>query len=241
MKFSERIIEWQNLHGRNNLPWQTNDPYKVWVSEIMLQQTQVSTVIPFYENFMKSFPDVLTLSKANLDKVLNNWAGLGFYRRARNLHETAKIITDKYHQVFPDNYEDLVDLPGIGESTAGAILALAFNKKGTILDGNVKRLVSRYLNVENNPRELKKSIKPFLYQNSPKTNYRSFGQGMMDLGSLICGKEKPKCDLCPIQKTCLSFKKQDFIKTKKNTITKPKNLMRLPGVQVKVTNAIKSQ
>ena len=149
MKFSERIIEWQNLHGRNNLPWQTNDPYKVWVSEIMLQQTQVSTVIPFYENFMKSFPDVLTLSKANLDEVLKNWAGLGFYRRARNLHQTAKIITDEYHQVFPDNYEDLVALPGIGESTAGAILALAFNKKGTILDGNVKRVVSRYLNVEN--------------------------------------------------------------------------------------------
>ena len=100
MKFSERIIEWQNLHGRNNLPWQTNDPYKVWVSEIMLQQTQVSTVIPFYENFMKSFPDVLTLSKANLDEVLKNWVGLGFYRRARNLHQTAKIITDKYHQVL---------------------------------------------------------------------------------------------------------------------------------------------
>ena len=220
MKFSKRIIEWQALHGRNNLPWQTNDPYKVWVSEIMLQQTQVSTVIPFYENFMKSFPDVLTLSKANLDEVLNNWAGLGFYRRARNLHQTAKIITDKYHQVFPNNYEDLVALPGIGESTAGAILALAFNKKGTILDGNVKRVVSRYLNVENNPRELKKSIKPFLYQNSPKANYQSFGQGMMDLGSLICVKEKPKCDLCPIQKTCLSFKKQDFIKTKKNIVTK---------------------
>ena len=156
MNFSERIIEWQNLYGRNNLPWQTNDPYKVWVSEIMLQQTQVSTVIPFYENFMKSFPDVFTLSKANLDEVLNHWAGLGFYRRARNLHKTSKIIVDKYHQVYPNNYEDLVALPGIGESTAGAILALAFNKKGTILDGNVKRVVSRYLNVESNPRELKK-------------------------------------------------------------------------------------
>ena len=220
MKFSKRIIEWQALHGRNNLPWQTNDPYKVWVSEIMLQQTQVSTVIPFYENFMKSFPDVLTLSKANLDEVLNNWAGLGFYRRAKNLHQTAKIITDKYHQVFPNNYEDLVALPGIGESTAGAILALAFNKKGTILDGNVKRVVSRYLNVESNPHELKKNIKPFLHENSPKKNYRSFGQGMMDLGSLVCVKEKPKCDLCPIQKTCLSFKKQNFIKTKKNIIAK---------------------
>ena len=162
MKFSKRIIEWQALHGRNNLPWQKNDPYKVWVSEIMLQQTQVSTVIPFYENFMQSFPNVLTLSKANLDEVLKNWAGLGFYRRARNLHQTAKIISVKYHQVFPDNYEDLVALPGIGESTAGAILALAFNKKGPILDGTVKRVVSRYLNVENNPRELKKSIKPFL-------------------------------------------------------------------------------
>ena len=220
MKFSERIIEWQNLYGRNNLPWQTNDPYKVWVSEIMLQQTQVSTVIPFYENFIKSFPDVLTLSKANLDEVLNHWAGLGFYRRARNLHKTSKIIVDKYHQVFPNNFEDLVALPGIGESTAGAILALAFNKKGTILDGNVKRVVSRYLNVESNPRELKKNIKPFLHENSPKKNYRSFGQGMMDLGSLVCVKEKPKCDLCPIQKTCLSFKKQNFIKTKKNTIAK---------------------
>ncbi len=220
MNFSERIIEWQNLYGRNNLPWQTNDPYKVWVSEIMLQQTQVSTVIPFYENFIKSFPDVLTLSKANLDEVLNHWAGLGFYRRARNLHKTSKIIVDKYHQVYPNNYEDLVALPGIGESTAGAILALAFNKKGTILDGNVKRVVSRYLNVESNPRELKKNIKPFLHENSPKKNYRSFGQGMMDLGSLVCVKEKPKCDLCPIQKTCLSFKKQNFIKTKKNTIAK---------------------
>ena len=220
MNFSKRIIRWQKSHGRNNLPWQTNDPYKVWVSEIMLQQTQVSTVIPFYEIFMKSFPDILSLSKAKLDEVLNNWAGLGFYRRARNLHKTSKIIVDEYHQVFPDNFEDLIALPGIGESTAGAILSLAFNKAGTILDGNVKRAVSRYLNVENDPCELKKSIKPFLHQNSPEENYRGFGQGMMDLGSLICVKDKPKCDRCPIQKTCLSFRKQNFIKTKKITTTK---------------------
>ena len=220
MNFSKRIIRWQKLNGRNNLPWQTNDPYKVWVSEIMLQQTQVSTVIPYYENFIQSFPDVLTLSKSDLDEVLNNWAGLGFYRRARNLHQTSKIIANKYNQVFPDNYDDLVDLPGIGESTAGAILALAFNKAGTILDGNVKRVVSRYLNVENNPSELKKTIKPFLYENSPEDNYRRFGQGMMDLGSLTCIKDKPKCNKCPIQKNCLSFKKQSFIKTKKNAIAK---------------------
>ena len=220
MNFSKRIIRWQKLNGRNNLPWQTNDPYKVWVSEIMLQQTQVSTVIPYYENFIQSFPDVLTLSKSDLDEVLNNWAGLGFYRRARNLHQTSKIIANKYNQVFPDNYDDLVDLPGIGESTAGAILALAFNKAGTILDGNVKRVVSRYLNVENNSSELKKTIKPFLYENSPEDNYRRFGQGMMDLGSLTCIKDKPKCNKCPIQKNCLSFKKQSFIKTKKNAIGK---------------------
>ena len=220
MNFSKRIIRWQKLNGRNNLPWQTNDPYKVWVSEIMLQQTQVSTVIPYYENFIQSFPDVLTLSKSDLDEVLNNWAGLGFYRRARNLHQTSKIIANKYNQVFPDNYDDLVDLPGIGESTAGAILALAFNKAGTILDGNVKRVVSRYLNVENNPSELKKTIKPFLYENSPEDNYRRFGQGMMDLGSLTCIKDKPKCNKCPIQENCLSFKKQSFIKTKKNAIAK---------------------
>tara|TARA_B100001057_G_scaffold24307_1_gene22451 strand:+ start:735 stop:1709 length:975 start_codon:yes stop_codon:yes gene_type:complete len=220
MNFSKRIIRWQKLNGRNNLPWQTNDPYKVWISEIMLQQTQVSTVIPYYENFIQSFPDILTLSKSDLDEVLNNWAGLGFYRRARNLHQTSKIIANKYNQVFPDNYDDLVDLPGIGESTAGAILALAFNKAGTILDGNVKRVVSRYLNVENNPSELKKTIKPFLYENSPEDNYRRFGQGMMDLGSLTCIKDKPKCNKCPIQKKCLSFKKQSFIKTKKNAIAK---------------------
>ena len=205
MNFSKRIIEWQNLYGRNNLPWQTNDPYKVWVSEIMLQQTQVSTVIPFYENFIKSFPDVLTLSKANLDEVLNHWAGLGFYRRARNLHQTAKIITDKYHQVFPDNYEDLVTLPGIGESTAGAILSLAFNKKGTILDGNVKRILRRFYNIsyENNSRTEKILWEKSLFV-TPSVKTSQFIQGMMDVGSLVCTRSKPNCSQCPLRElNCL--------------------------------------
>ena len=139
--FSKKIISWQKINGRNNLPWQAKSPYHIWISEIMLQQTQVKTVIPYFHKFINSFPSIKSLAKSDLDKVLANWSGLGYYTRAKNIHQASKIIHQKYHGSIPKNYEQLIELPGIGESTAGALLTLAFDKPGIILDGNVKRVL----------------------------------------------------------------------------------------------------
>ena len=148
-KFSNKILQWHNQHGRHDLPWQKNkDPYLVWVSEIMLQQTQVSTVIPFYIKFINRFQNIKHLAEASEDEVMSHWSGLGFYTRARNLHKTAIIIVEKYSCKFPDTFESLIQLPGIGRSTAGAILSFCFKKKFAILDGNVKRVLTRFLAFE---------------------------------------------------------------------------------------------
>ncbi|NNG11680.1 MAG: A/G-specific adenine glycosylase, partial [Halobacteria archaeon] len=150
--FSTRVLEWFGRHGRTDLPWQTNPtPYRVWVSEIMLQQTQVATVIPYYERFLARFPDVQALAGAAQDQVLHHWSGLGYYARARNLHAAAQVICDRHEGRFPEDYEVLLTLPGIGRSTAGAILALTAGQRHPILDGNVKRVLARYHALEGWP------------------------------------------------------------------------------------------
>ena len=205
--FSKKIISWQKINGRNNLPWQAKSPYHIWISEIMLQQTQVKTVIPYFHKFINSFPSIKSLAKSDLDKVLANWSGLGYYTRAKNIHQASKIIHQKYHGSIPNNYEQLIELPGIGESTAGALLTLAFDKPGIILDGNVKRVLLRVLgnNSPINHSKTQKELKKFAAELLPKNDFRSYSQGIMDLGSMICTPINPTCKNCPIQNNCKSF------------------------------------
>ena len=178
--FSKKIINWQALEGRNDLPWQTKNPYHVWISEIMLQQTQVQTVIPYFHKFIKNFPTIDALAKAKPEKVLALWSGLGYYSRARNIHKTAIILQKEFKNMLPNYYEDLIKLPGIGISTAGAILSLAFEKPGIILDGNVKRVLLRYSgdhSPTNNTKTQKNLIK-LAEKLLPKKDIRSYSQGM---------------------------------------------------------------
>ena len=205
--FSKKIISWQKINGRNNLPWQAKSPYHIWISEIMLQQTQVKTVIPYFHKFINSFPSIKSLAKSDLDKVLANWSGLGYYTRAKNIHQASKIIHQKYHGSIPNNYEQLIELPGIGESTAGALLTLAFDKPGIILDGNVKRVLLRVLGNKSpiNHSKTQKELKKFAAELLPKNDFRSYSQGIMDLGSMICTPINPTCKNCPIQNKCKSF------------------------------------
>lgn len=203
--FSAKVLNWFEDHGRKNLPWQLNpNPYRVWVSEIMLQQTQVATVIPYYENFMQRFPDLTTLAQAEEDIVLHHWTGLGYYARARNLHKAAKIIIKEYHGIFPTTLEALIDLPGIGRSTAGAILALADDQYAIILDGNVKRVLSRYHCVEGwyGQSSTQKQLWEIAEKYTPSKNCRNYTQAMMDIGATLCTRSKPSCLICPLQKDC---------------------------------------
>lgn len=205
--FSKKIINWQKINGRNNLPWQAKSPYHVWISEIMLQQTQVKTVIPYFHKFINSFPSIKSLAESNLDNVLASWSGLGYYTRAKNIHLTSKIIHEKYNGSIPNNYDQLIELPGIGESTAGALLSLAFDEPGIILDGNVKRVLSRVLANQSpiNQPKTQNELKKFANEILPKKNFRTYSQGMMDLGSLICTSNNPTCESCPIKSICKSF------------------------------------
>ena len=207
-QFSKKIIEWQRQKGRNNLPWQMKSAYEVWISEIMLQQTQVETVIPYYLKFIKKFPEIKKLANSSEDIVMSLWSGLGYYSRARNIHKTAKIILREFDGEFPRYFDDLIKLPGIGPSTAGAILSLAFNAPGIILDGNVKRVIARYKGIRN-PIDNSKTqieIKSFAETFLPKNSYRQYSQGIMDLGSILCRPKNPSCNLCPVNKNCLALK-----------------------------------
>jgi len=207
-QFSKKIIEWQRQKGRNNLPWQMKSAYEVWISEIMLQQTQVETVIPYYLKFIKKFPEIKKLANSSEDVVMSLWSGLGYYSRARNIHKTAKIILREFDGEFPRYFDDLIKLPGIGPSTAGAILSLAFNAPGIILDGNVKRVIARYKGIRN-PIDNSKTqieIKSFAETFLPKNSYRQYSQGIMDLGSILCRPKNPSCNLCPVNKNCLALK-----------------------------------
>jgi A/G-specific adenine glycosylase len=207
-KFSQNILNWYHEFGRKDLPWQENKtPYRVWISEIMLQQTQVATVIPYYQKFMESFPTIPALAKADEDEVLHHWTGLGYYARARNLHKTAKIITEKYQGEFPENIEEVIALPGIGRSTAGAILSLSRKKHHAILDGNVKRVLARCYLVEghNGQAKYEKSLWPITDVLTPKKGVEFYNQAMMDIGATICTRSSPKCENCPVQSSCIAY------------------------------------
>lgn len=221
--FRQRLLDWYETHGRKDLPWKSPiTPYGVWVSEIMLQQTQVSTVIGYFEKFMQRFPNIEKLASARQDSVLKYWAGLGYYARARNLHKTAKIIVKDHAGSFPKDIDALLALPGIGRSTAGAILAQAFDLSAPILDGNVKRVLARLLCLTK-PKEDKTQINElwdWSEKLTPQKRVGEYTQAIMDIGAMICTRTKPKCEICPFEKKCLA-KQQDSIsqilKTKKST------------------------
>lgn len=203
--FANKLLAWFDLHGRKDLPWQSNrTPYRVWVSEIMLQQTQVASVINYYQRFMGTFPNIQSLASAHEDVVLEHWAGLGYYARARNLHKAAKLVVSEHKGVFPANFESIVNLPGIGRSTAGAILSIAFKQKATILDGNVKRVLCRVEAIRSWPGE--KATENRLWQIAeslnPDERTADYTQAIMDLGATLCTRSKPSCDLCPLREQC---------------------------------------
>lgn len=199
------LVNWQAQHGRHDLPWQhERSAYRVWVSEIMLQQTQVLTVIPYFERFMARFPDLRALADAALDEVLHLWTGLGYYARARNLQRAAQRIRDEFGGEFPREFADVVGLPGIGRSTAGAILALARRERHVILDGNVKRVLARVFAIEGSPatRAIEKQLWQLATQCTPEQHVDVYTQGIMDLGATVCTRSNPLCTRCPIVSFC---------------------------------------
>lgn len=224
--FQQLLLRWFDRFGRKNLPWQQNKtPYRVWVSEIMLQQTQVATVIPYYQRFMQYFPDVYSLAKASEDEVLHLWAGLGYYSRARNLLKSAKYIVHDLKGQFPNDSVSLQTLPGIGQSTAGAILSIAYNQAQAILDGNVKRVLSRVFKITQPIDDKKVENQLWTLAQSLTTIKRpaDYTQAIMDLGASLCARKKPSCTLCPLQKHCLAYQENlvDQIPIKKKAKVLP--------------------
>jgi len=206
--FANHLITWHKKYGRKDLPWQKNKtPYRVWISEVMLQQTQVTTVIPYFEKFMRKFPTTKSLANAKLDDVLVLWAGLGYYSRAKNLHKAAQIIKNDFRGTFPNNLEELQELPGIGRSTAGAILSFAFKKPTAILDGNVKRIFIRFhgIRVSMNDTKAQKTLWKIAENYLPQKNIVAYIQDLMDPGATLCTRNKPKCHECPFQKNCEAY------------------------------------
>lgn len=202
---ANEVLRWFDLHGRHDLPWQHDiSPYRVWVSEIMLQQTQVTTVIPYYQRFMQRFPDVTALAQAPVDDVLHLWTGLGYYARARNLLKTAQIVSNEHGGHFPATLQQLSDLPGIGRSTAGAILAISLGQRGVILDGNVKRVLCRYYAVPgwSGDNATQKRLWQLADDATPADRVADYTQAMMDLGATVCTRSKPACHRCPLASNC---------------------------------------
>ena len=202
---TNRVLAWGSSYGRNNLPWQgTQDKYVIWISEIMLQQTQVATVLPYFERFMAQFPTVDALAAAPLDSVLAQWAGLGYYARARNLHKAATIIATHYQGLFPSHFDDVLKLPGIGRSTAGAILAFSENKPFAILDGNVKRVLCRYYGIEGWPGRtaVSNTLWELSEKNTSSRHAAAYTQAIMDIGATVCHRSNPNCNLCPLHDRC---------------------------------------
>ena len=207
MRLARALIEWHGRSGRHDLPWQRDrSPYRVWVSEIMLQQTQVSTVIPYYERFMRRFPDIGALADAPLDEVLHLWSGLGYYARARNLHRAAVRIRDEHGGRFPAAFDAVAALPGVGRSTAGAILALARGERFAILDGNVRRVLSRYFGVAGAPgeRDTVERLWALSEACTPTQHVEVYTQAAMDLGATVCTRRNPACADCPLSQACLA-------------------------------------
>jgi A/G-specific adenine glycosylase len=203
--FADAVLGWYHKHGRKDLPWQQQiNPYRVWVSEIMLQQTQVSTVIPYFERFMQRFPDVQALAAATQDEVLHLWTGLGYYARGRNLHACAQAVVRDFNGEFPRSVEALSELPGIGRSTAAAIASISMNINAPILDGNVKRVLTRFFAIEGWPGETKvqNQLWTLAEELTPQHSSREYTQAMMDLGATLCTRSKPACGICPLQPQC---------------------------------------
>lgn len=231
--FSENLLSWFKEQGRHDLPWQQNPtPYRVWVSEIMLQQTQVSTVIEYYQRFMKEFSSIKLVSDATQDHVLSYWSGLGYYARGRNLHRSAQIIVNDLFEIFPTTVEGLCALPGIGRSTAGAILSLGMNIRAPILDGNVKRVLARFYAIEGatNENSTLKQLWALAEQHTPEKNFSEYTQAIMDLGATICTRSKPLCHQCPVAEHCQAFlmgKTHVLPQTKKKPNSRPKKIIRL--------------
>ena len=207
-QFAQKLLAWHEQHGRKDLPWQHDiNPYRVWLSEVMLQQTQVTTVIDYFLRFTERFPTVADLAKADLDEVLHLWTGLGYYARARNLYKAAVTVATEHGGVFPDSQEALEALPGIGRSTAGAIRAIAMKQHAAILDGNVKRVLARYHAVEGYPgkTEVAKRLWRHAEEHTPESNTNVYTQAIMDLGATLCVRRNPDCQTCPVAETCQAF------------------------------------
>ena len=203
--FSQEIYTWYSLFGRNNLPWRKNiSPYRVWISEIMLQQTQVKTVIPFFNKFIKKYPTLKSIASASEDDILALWTGLGFYRRAKNIYKTKEIIKNDFKNRFPKNFDELILLPGIGRSTAGAIMSIAYQESYPILDANVKRVISRYKKIDLNGKDCTKQLWLTSEELTPEVNIFEYTQGIMDLGATVCTSKSQDCMRCPVNKNCKS-------------------------------------
>ena len=215
MKIAPRLVAWQRKHGRHGLPWQnTRDPYRVWLSEIMLQQTQVTAVLDYYHRFLTQFPTVKALAQAPVDQVMAQWAGLGYYARARNLHACAKQVMSTWKGKFPPDAAGLATLPGIGPSTAAAIAAFCYGERAAILDGNVKRVLARLFAIEGDPTSRPIELQLWSQARNLVPTARAcaqdpgsmstYTQGLMDLGATVCTRGRPKCEACPLKKDCLA-------------------------------------
>ena len=230
---SQKIVQWYSVNGRHDLPWRRKiTPYKIWISEIMLQQTQVKTATPYFKSFIKKYPTQKKLSEASEDQILALWSGLGFYKRARNIFKTKEIIKEKYNNRFPKEFHQLLELPGIGKSTAGAIMSLGYQIPHPILDGNVKRVITRLINQNLNlikESELWKLSSQFLN----KDNCFAYTQGIMDLGATICTPTNPSCKNCPLQNQCKSAFNVTINKNKKVAKLKKIIPMNLSLIQTK--------
>jgi A/G-specific adenine glycosylase len=205
--FAAALVRWQRVHGRHGLPWQgTRDPYRIWLSEVMLQQTQVSAVTPYYERFLARFPDVAALADAPEDDVLAHWSGLGYYARARNLHRAAREVVTRHGGQFPRSAAAIEALPGIGRSTAAAVAAFAFGERQAILDGNVKRVLARHAGIEGWPGDPKVAARLWAVAQArlPAGDIETYTQGLMDLGSLVCTRSRPRCGECPVARECVA-------------------------------------
>ena len=225
-KIQQKILSWYDTFGRHDLPWKNRSIYEIWISEIMLQQTQVKTVIPFFKKFIKKYPNLKKLIRADLDDILLIWSGLGYYRRAKNIYAACRIIEDNYDSTFPNNFEEIVKLPGIGRTTASAITTFSNNGRYSILDANVKRLLTRLYNiVDVNNVKSERTLWFFSEDLLPKSRPSDFIQAYMDLGSIVCTSKKPHCEKCPLSNLCISNTDNLVIK---NTIsaTRSKKLLK---------------